>query len=256
MRKHLTVAGISLCLCVTAARAAPDNLLETSLAEASASAREGAQTQERIDTLQSETTDLRNEYRSVIQQYERVQLYNDNLGKLISSQMAEVAKIEDQLASVEVTRREIMPLMLDMVADLEEVVKRDTPFLPDERNARIDKLKTLMEDANVTVAEKFRRVMSAYQVEADYGRTIEAYNGKIELDGEPREVDFLRVGRLVLAYQTQDAKQTGYWNKSEKRWDTMSAGDARFVREGIRIARRQAAPGLLRLPVAAPEDAR
>ena len=37
---------------------------------------------------------------------------------------------------------------------------------------------------DVTVAEKFRQVLEAYQVELEYGRTIEAYTGTVDVDGQ------------------------------------------------------------------------
>jgi hypothetical protein len=41
----------------------------------------------------------------------------------------------------------------------------------------------MMTRADVTNAEKFRRIMEAYQIENDYGNTIEAYRANIELEG-------------------------------------------------------------------------
>ena len=60
----------------------------------------------------------------------------------------------------------------------------------------------MMERSDVSSAEKFRRVIEAYQIENDYGRTIEAYKGTVPINGNPQEVDFLRIGRVSLAYQS------------------------------------------------------
>ena len=64
--------------------------------------------------------------------------------------------------------------------------------------------------------ERFRRIMEAYQVETDYGRTIEAYSGKLARDGKPRTVDFLRAGRVALVYATLDGGETGYWDRARE----------------------------------------
>ena len=67
------------------------------------------------------------------------------------------------------------------------------------------------------------------------------------------QVDFLRVGRVLLAYQTQDRARTGFWNKQSRQWEPLPDSYRNAVTQGLRIARKQAAPDLLRLPVPAAE---
>jgi hypothetical protein len=101
----------------------------------------------------------------------------------------------------------------------------------------------------VTVAEKYRRVLEAYQIENDFGHTIEAYHGNLEQEGVTREVDFLRIGRLALFYQTRDGEESGTW--TPEGWQRIDDGYGRAIRQGLRIAKRQAAPDLLLLPLPA-----
>jgi hypothetical protein len=141
-----------------------------------------------------------------------------------------------------------------MIEALENFVQLDLPFLPDERSRRIADLRELMIRADVTDSERYRRIAEAYQIENEYGRTIEAYQGELDLDGQKRQVDFLRVGRIAFLYQTLDGAKTGVWDHRSQAWTEASAsrGD---VRKGLRIARKQTAPDLLKLPVPSPEAA-
>jgi hypothetical protein len=113
-----------------------------------------------------------------------------------------------------------------------------------------------MERSDVTVAEKFRRLTEAFQIENDFGRTIETYKDALEIDGATLEVDVLRLGRIGLYYQTLDASETGQWDPEAGAWTHLSGGTARNqVRQGIRVARKLVAPDLLLLEIPAPEVA-
>jgi hypothetical protein len=113
----------------------------------------------------------------------------------------------------------------------------------------------MLERSDVTVAEKFRRLLEAYEIENDYGRTIEAYKGSLEVDGASREVDFLRIGRTILLYQTVDAEIFGMWDRNAREWVSLPAEYRNQIRAGIRMAHKQIAPDLLLLPIPAPETA-
>ena len=229
--------------------AAQERTLNAALSEQKAAVQDSARSQARIAQLADETSELLGEYRVTTQRLDRTRIYNENLESVVADQETQKQDIQRQLESFGEVQRDIVPLMLEMIDDLAEFVELDIPFQLDERRGRVDRLRDLMTDSEVTVSERYRQIMNAYQVEADYGRTTEAYSGLL---GE-RKVDFLRVGRILLAYQTPDRAETGYWNKNNKEWEV--ANDIRNdVTEGLRIARKQAPPSLLRLPVPAPES--
>jgi hypothetical protein len=118
----------------------------------------------------------------------------------------------------------------------------------------VTSLTDVLNRADVTAAEKFRVVMEAWQIENDYGRTIEAYTDTVELDGTTREVDVLRIGRVALLYQTPDGQVSASWDKNLNQWVEVDNGFRNAIRNGIRLARNQIGPDLLLLPIAAPQE--
>jgi hypothetical protein len=196
------------------------------------------------------------QYRSVTRQTEILQIYNQHLKELIDSQAHEKVSLEKQLKDIEVTKQEVLPLIVHMLDSLDKFVAMDVPFLPEERKQRLTQLKEMMAKAEISDAEKFRRIMEAFQVENEYGKTIEAYKSNIILNGEATAVDFLRLGRVALYYQRLDGSQAGYWNKEERRWETLSSDYSGAIRNGLRIARKETAPDILIIPVPAPEAAK
>ena len=211
--------------------------------------------QANIDKVVDETRSLARQYTGVTKEIDGLEVYNALLQKQISSQNQEMADINDSLDRVSVMERQVMPLMQKMTEVLDQFVELDVPFLLEERSKRVAFLKTLLERSDVTVAEKFRRLLEAYEIENDYGRTIEAYKGTLELDGASREVDFLRVGRVALLYQTVDAEIYGMWDLANRTWASLPGEYRNQIRAGIKVARKQVAPNLLMLPITAPENA-
>jgi hypothetical protein len=143
--------------------------------------------------------------------------------------------------------------MTQMIDGIDQFVALDVPFLLPERQERIAKLRELMERDDVTVAEKFRKVTEAYQIENDYGRTIEAYKDTVTRDGSIREVEFLRIGRVALIYQSQDGQVSAAWNQSAHQWEELGNESKNQIKFALQIASKQKAPDLVLLPVAAPE---
>lgn len=242
----------SIALSSSVAAQTPD-VLQSSIDVERQISQSAAASQQRVDELAEETRDMLADYIQVKQQTDRLSVYNDQVERLIRSQEEEMRSIEEQLEEVEVVEQEIVPLMIRMLESLERFVELDMPFLPEERADRIERLWNTMDRSDVTVAEKYRNVMEAYQIEAEYGRSMQAYRGTLEVDGEARDVDFLRVGRMMLAYQTLDREETGFWNPVTKQWESLPASYGSSINEGLRIAREQAASDILHLPVPAPE---
>ncbi len=210
--------------------------------------------QQRINALDDETREMLNEYRTTSSQIQDLIAYNEQLAKLVSTQRVELADFERQFNELEITKRRILPLIVRMIEVLDEFVGIDMPFLEEERAMRVTELQRLMEKPDVPTSEKYRRVTEAYQVELDYGHTIEAYEGEMTDKGETRTVNFLRFGRLGLYYQTLDGLEIGYYDKNTDQWVQLDDEYRQPLDRAIRIARKQLPPDLIRLPVPAPED--
>ena len=160
--------------------------------------------------------------------------------------MSEISTNMDKITGVQ---RQVTPLMHRMVAALEQFVENDMPFLLDERRQRVERLREILDRPDVAVSEQFSQVLNAFQIENDYGRAIDAYTGQIEVGGEARVADILLVGRVALVFQTSDGLETGSWNEDAKRWEFLDDAYQATVRNGIRMARRQATANLLPMPV-------
>ena len=213
----------------------------------------GRQSQNRIDDIVKETDSLETEYKRVLKELEGLKVFNTLMQRQIDRQESDIGKLNQAIDEVEATGRQMLPLMVRMIESLDLFVEADAPFLLDERRSRVANLYELMEAENVTVAEKFRKVLEAYQIENDYGRTIEAYKASVDHEGATLEVDVLRVGRISLVYQTADQSATRRWDHDAKAWVDLEGSYRNQVRMGLRVAQQQVAPDLLMLPVSAPE---
>jgi len=216
----------------------------------------GVLSQGKVDLLSNETDELAVQYKTALHQIDALRIYNKQVEDLVQSQLAEIADLQRQIDEVELAGRLITPLMFEMIEALDDFIALDVPFLLEERTERIASLREIMKRSDVSDAERYRRILEAYQIENEYGRTIEAYSGPMQLEGQARTVDFLRVGRIVLLYQTRDSILSGAWDQKAKTWNALSSEYRTAIRQGFRVARKEAAPDLLRLPVSAPEVAR
>ena len=229
--------------------------LDNLLAQQAAADQAAAAAQREIDQLHDEAQGMAEKYRQALTDAASLEKYNEHLAVQVRSQADEVASIRNQLAEIETTDREVQPLMQRMVETLEQFVALDVPFLLEERNHRVATLKEMMGRADVTISEKYRRILEAYQIEMEYGRTLEAWEGKLGEGDAAKTVEFVRVGRVSLMYQTLDGRETGYWDAAQKSW--VADDDYRQpVTEALRVAKKRGAPDLLRVPVPAPVEAK
>jgi len=232
---------------------ADENPLQQSIELTKSANQRAAGSQDKIDSLSDQTQALYNQYKQSLMQLDSLKLYNKNLEQLIASQQTEIKSYNSQLVQIDSTQRDVIPLMIKMVDTLEKFIQLDQPFLLKERQSRVAELKTLRTRSDVASSEKYRRIMEAYQVEMEYGRTIEAYRDTLDTKGAQRTVDMFRLGRVALYYQTLDGKETGVWDKAAKKWLPLSSDYRLPISKGLRIARKQAAPDLLILPIGAAE---
>lgn len=216
----------------------------------------GVREQKKVDSVADQTEKIVNDFRAVTKVVDGLMIYNTLLQTQLNNQEAEMQALSESISNIALIERQIFPLMTRMLDALEVFVNLDFPFLMKERTERVSRLREMMERSDVTAAEKLRRVVEGYQIENDYGRTIEAYKGSTDVNGTELEVDFLRIGRIALLYQTIGGATTGAWDASAQQFVELPPSTYQAqVAQGLKIARKQIAPDLLVVPVAAPTRA-
>ncbi len=225
----------------------------TDAGEARAAAARADQT--RINQVADQIEQLVIDFQTEAKVVDGLKVYNSLLQRQVDNQEAEMDALAESVTNVELIQRQIVPLMTRMIDSLEAFVELDTPFLLEERTDRIVRLRNMMDRSDVTPAEKLRQILEAYSIENDYGRTIEAYKGTLEIDGRALEVDFLRIGRVSLTYQSVGGNNTGAWDSELGDWVTLPPAVYKTqIAEGLKIARKQVAPDLIVAPVHSPME--
>lgn len=208
------------------------------------------QAQQQVDKVYDKTTDLVTNYQNKLKIVDGLKVYNTLLARQLKRQAIEVDVLKSSIANATVIERQMVPLLMRMLDGLEDFIALDIPFLLQEREERVEKLRILMERADLTVAEKSRRVFEAFQIENDYGSTLEAYKGKLNIEDKSFDVDYLRVGRIALLYRSVGNDRFGHWDKERQQW--IETGETRYKRnidKGLKMARQEIAPEMFTVPV-------
>lgn len=212
-----------------------------------------AESQTRINRLSDQADEMLAEYRDQSKVVEGLKVFNAQMRRTIAEQERTIRQYDESIAEVAELQRQITPLMDRMMVSLEQFVDLDIPFQQDDRKARLRLIRDTFDDPNVNVAEKFRLVLTQYMNEITYGRVMAHYTGTMNLNGVDRDVDFLRVGRIALLYQTSDQTSTGVWDKNARQFVELGNEYRRVVAGGIRMAQALATTEILELPIHAPE---
>ncbi len=211
-------------------------------------------TQQQINGLADQTQTLLSQYLTDEQQVNQLKKYNANLQALVNDQQNKIASLNLQLSQIGDVGQGIVPLMEQMIAGLKSFIQLDVPFQLDQRQQAVQTLEDLMTNSDVQISEKYSQITSAYLDELDSGRTVDSYQAQLSVNGKTQTVNMLRVGRIVLCYQTLDQSQTGCWNQRTRQWQA-NGNYRQPVTTAIAVALKQQQPNLLTLPVVAPEPA-
>jgi hypothetical protein len=223
-------------------------LIEEAIKIEASSANAAANRQSYIDNIDSEIITLIGDIQFLSQQLDLTNIYNRQMQELINSQNNEITSINEQMVELDNTNRGILPKLEEMVLTLESIIQNDIPFLLDERFARIQDLKNILLQSNISTSEKFRRVFEAYQIENEYGRTIESYRDEIDVDGIKYNVEIFRLGRVGLYARTSDGRYNAMFSKKQNQWIKQRGIDNELV-IALKIAKKELPPSLLKLPV-------
>ncbi|MGO2406049.1 MAG: DUF3450 domain-containing protein [Vibrio litoralis] len=206
--------------------------------------------QQKIDANSDQSFQLQAEVERLQDQVDNLSLYQTHLKKLVASQEAEKVSIDEQLTNIEETRQGVVPLMYHMIDGLESSLEQGAPVRFASREKRLDELKTLMGRSDISDAEKYRRILEAYQIEMDYGSKLGIYEDQINLtQDDVRQVDLLYVGKVVLLARSKDAQHAWLWSQAKQQWQEVPADQKPDINQAYALANKQQAPSLLHLPL-------
>jgi len=226
------------------------------------------------------------EYVAVLSQIENVKLNTAQREIMASEQEAIMGRLKAQIEQVPETKSAVRGIVTEMVAEIEKVIVSDLPFKKEERFARLERLRALLADANTLDSDLFRRAMTLYDIEANYGYTISAYTGDhptspgrritacreniespvcnlskdqkgklaagVSLDkisDTIRDGNYVHFGRLSFIYLDLDSREGLRWSKDANGWEPLGASDILNARKSVRIARGESAPGVVTAPI-------
>ena len=199
-------------------------------------------------------TDPAAEYETLLRDIRGLEAYNALLERQIARQAQDLQSLQEAITRVPELERQLPPLLINMVDELDKFVELDLPFLQEERADRIANLYLVIENPDVADAQKLRRILEAWSIEVEYGSSFQTETGAVSIDGSERQVDFVIMGRVGLLFQTSDEEAlTGAWDHENQQWVMLGGEHRNPVRQAIRMGRNQVAPDLLLLPVKAPQ---
>ena len=239
------LAAGAACLALAAGAAT----LNDNLQAMQATNQEAGASQQRILEAQNQTQAMAQEYKRLTQTVDFQDEHAQALQARVTAQQKEIASLREQLANRQITQQRIEPLMRSMADTLEQFVALDLPFHAEERMARVVKVKEQLARTTLPLPEKYRALLAAYQQELEMSNTLEAWRGDLTLGEETLTVEFLRIGRVALYFQTMDGQRSGYWDRADKQWLELPRDHGEDIKHGLRLARNQLAPQLLALPL-------
>lgn len=240
-----------------------------------------------LDTAKAQDADAAvAEYSAVLDQIQNVKLATQQRQVMMANQKADMDNLRDQIGSVPATKKAVRGIVTKMVGEIAQVIESDLPFRKEERAARLERMQAELADPTARPVDLFRRAMTLYDIEANYGYTISAYIGDHpkspgrriaacredansavcnlstdqkkqvnagatidDISESIKDGNYVHFGRMSFIYLDLDSREGFRWSKEANDWEPLSSGDILNARRSVRIARGESAPGVVTAPI-------
>ena len=207
------------------------------------------ETQQEQEQWRAERERLLAKYEALEQTIAQLEIRKTALQQSNEEADRRIAAKQKQLTDIDQIGAGVAPLVEEVIRHLETLVSSGMPFLQSERRMRIDRLEQLAADPEIAVSEKFRKVMEALMIEAEFGNTIEVYQETIAVNDQKMLTHIFRLGRMSLFYQTLDKNHCGVFNVATSRWESLPDAYNAAIETAIEIGAKRQPVELLSLPL-------
>ena len=206
-------------------------------------------TQQKADRWEQEKTRLQIEY----EELERIQqnLWEERaeLDKVVTAGRLAVTELAREIKEIERIENELTPFLEEVYDRLGALLETDLPFLRAERELRLAALRRTLDDPAIAIGEKYRKVMEALTVEAEYGDTIEVYQETIIFQKREVMVHIFRLGRIALFCQSPDRTQSGFFDVAAGSWQELAPNYNQTITAALEMGAKRRPMDILNLPV-------
>jgi hypothetical protein len=173
----------------------------------------------------------------------------------IANAKQNIEDLEFKKAELNKLREQLEPYLEGVILRLEDFVAQDLPFLESEREKRINALKNSMDNYDLPLSEKLRRVFEeGLEIETEYGRMAEAIEDEtLDIDGVETQVIIFRLGRVGMFYMTLNEEQTGFYNVETQSWESLPEKMNRDISLAVDMGQQKRAVEIIELPLGAVE---
>ncbi len=192
---------------------------------------------------------LTQEYEGLVQEIELLKYQNMSLKRQKVSLENSIKRLNEEIKKTGEISQGILPLLNLIYTRLSEFIDIDMPFLKEERKNRMEHLGDILNDDTVSISEKYRKVMEALFIEAEYGRTVGVYRDKINLNGQYITGTIFRLGRISMFFESPDKTKYAVFDVTDSKWKQLKLSQAKDIRTAIEIAKKRRPVELVNLPI-------
>lgn len=208
-----------------------------------------AAAQEKLDAWNVERDALLQEARGIKFELQWLELQEQKLQRYVAANDERIDALEEALARYAVISLALENALLGELARLEQGIASTSPYLMEERTARVRFLRQSLDDPELSVGEKYRRFVEGVNVEVEYGRKLEISTQRGNLDGREMDLVTVRAGRIGYYCLTLDRKRAGVWHSGRNCFVPLAEDMAQMVRNMETMSQTQQYYNFAILPV-------
>jgi hypothetical protein len=174
------------------------------------------------ESLAEAKTESRNDLQSRARQKSDLQLELDREEVRLSKLRSVLSEKKRRIVESSERGDDLKPVFELALSGLRNYIRRSLPFRRIERLAELDKLEEQQRSGILTYGKALVRLWSFTEDELRMSRESASFQQTIEIEGEEKLVDVLRIGMVMLYFQTSDGT-TGYSRLSKGNWDFVRA---------------------------------
>lgn len=195
--------------------------------------------QERIATLENRTKQIEEENKKLKREINETKSVKKKLMTTIRKNTSLFSSIGDILSN----KAEI----------LHQQISSGIPYAQEDRLRKIIMFKKKLKEKDINIMGCCQDLYYDFIKEIELGYGSELYSDEVETaEGEMKRAKFLRIGKIVLAYRTNDGKETGLLQKKEEGYEwkkDLSLFQRGKIKRSIEIMEGRKIPRLIDYPI-------